>query len=136
MVDPDQRRDAGRDASESRDFLDLEVSPTAARGFVAGVIERWGRGDLVADAELVTSELATNAIMHGAGRFRVEVQRSLGGADPIRISVIDAGPGIPRILASDPTTPGGLGLVIVDRVASAWGVDHQPVGKVVWAELR
>jgi hypothetical protein len=39
------------------------------------------------------------------------------------------------VLPLDPTRIGGLGLVVVDRIASDWGVAPFPGGKTVWAAL-
>src|SRR5438874_1327182 len=39
-------------------------APRAARRFVVDVLRGWGRDDLVVDAAIVLTELATNAVLH------------------------------------------------------------------------
>ena len=52
----------------------------------------------------------------------------------LRIEVDDTAPEQPRIRTPDRT--GGRGLVLVDRLASSWGVQHHAQHKTVWAELQ
>ena len=56
--------------------------------------------------------------------------------DELFLSVIDesSAPLVPRPFGAADET-GGLGLTIVDRLTSAWGVDTVPGGKVVWAQM-
>ena len=84
------------------------------------------------DAALVTTELVTNAVIHG--RSVVDLDLYVDD-DGICLSVADLGPGVPAIRVPD-TTGGGYGLHIVEKLATRWG--HQaihPQGKRVWAEL-
>ncbi|WP_079144738.1 ATP-binding protein [Streptomyces agglomeratus] len=84
-------------------------------------------------AELLTTELVTNALVHtehdaevtatvAASRLRVEVRDSAGSHPRLRVPVADDG-------------THGRGLVLVQALADAWGVRAQGVGKVVWFEL-
>ncbi|MFG2924712.1 ATP-binding protein [Streptomyces sp. NPDC048305] len=88
----------------------------------------------VAVAELLLSELVTNALIHtrnGAvvtvttapGRVRVEVRDFVPGQEPA--------PYVPN--ADDGTH--GRGLLLVQNLADSWGVTAQALGKVVWFEL-
>jgi anti-sigma regulatory factor (Ser/Thr protein kinase) len=85
------------------------------------------------DTQLVVSELVTNALMHGDGEL---VLRASVTASTVQVSVSDSGDALPEVLPIDPTRIGGLGLIVVDRVAAAWGVSPFPGGKTVWATLR
>jgi anti-sigma regulatory factor (Ser/Thr protein kinase) len=85
------------------------------------------------DAELVVSELVTNALRHGLGD--VVVRSALTDDDVLQVSVTDSGPELPELQPVDPDRIGGVGLRIVDRVASEWGVAPFPGGKTVWAVL-
>jgi anti-sigma regulatory factor (Ser/Thr protein kinase) len=87
--------------------------------------------DLIDVAELLTSELATNAIRHGASGFelKIEVRRR------IRVEVRDTGGGHPAVVCAGPHDRSGRGLGIVAALSSAWGVIPSPEGKTVWYEL-
>jgi serine/threonine-protein kinase RsbW len=107
-----------------------------ARRFVATAVpSREGSEDGERMA-LVTSELASNAVLHVGSAFTVSVSVSASGRS-VRIAVLDRSSLGPT---SGPTAPGavtGRGLAIVDALATEWGVDDSPDpgGKWVWAEL-
>lgn len=82
------------------------------------------------DLAVVVSELATNAMRHGALPVRVSV--GVTPTDAV-VEVSDHGEEMPRLLDVDHSSPGGLGLVIVDRLARGWEVLSEPVGKTVRA---
>ena len=87
------------------------------------------------ELRLLVSELVTNAVRHGAEREHgVELTvRVRGGV--ARVEVTDGGHGFePPTEEPRPEEPGGWGLVVVDRLASRWGIDGGP-GTRVWAEL-
>lgn len=89
-------------------------------------------GVIVDDAILVADELVTNALRHGQAprSFRLAV---LHHGRRLRIEVEDASPQQPKIRTPDHT--GGRGLILVDQLASQWGVDYHDDYKTVWAEL-
>ena len=85
-----------------------------------------------ADAELVVSELVTNALLHGDPPVTVR----LSAAGTIRVEVSDAGPAVPIRLQQNTETMTGRGLAMVSALTSGWGVEALPGGgKTVWAEL-
>ena len=87
--------------------------------------------DLVA---LLTTEVLSNAVRQAAGP--VVAVFSLPTPDRLRVEVCDRSPASPRVLHPDPLDDGGhRGLMVVERLATAWGVEHRPVGKVVWFEV-
>jgi len=106
-----------------------------ARAFVRETLSRWGETSGVDEALLVTSELFTNAVLHGSGRIDVYVTL---GTETLRIAVVDDGTPTPDLwpeLAATPTL-GGRGLHIVDALASTWGNNFDPAGRTrVWAEM-
>lgn len=120
----------------SRSFLGSTVSITEARRFVTTFLKGWPD---VETAELIVSELATNAIRHSAsgrfgGRFHVTIRAE---RRRVWIGVLDeGGPGRPQIFPEYPELEGGRGLRIVSKVATDWGVlgDHR--GRTVWASLH
>jgi anti-sigma regulatory factor (Ser/Thr protein kinase) len=85
------------------------------------------------DLVLITSELVTNALLHGKGRIGVNLTHS---AQSIRVQVSDAGHD--PINMGAPTTDGttGRGLSIVDALSERWGTRKNSHGHVVvWADV-
>ena len=103
-----------------------------ARRFTAAALTAVACPALRGDAELVVSELVTNAILHSAGPVTLRVAPRRDG---VRIEVEDGTRSAPlRALASaDAMT--GRGIALVATLARRWGVDPVDPGKVVWAEL-
>jgi anti-sigma regulatory factor (Ser/Thr protein kinase) len=87
--------------------------------------------ELIDVAELLTSELATNAIIHAASGFELDIEVDRR----IRVEVRDAGGGRPAVLQAGPRDGSGRGLGLVQALSSAWGVIPSSPGKTVWYEL-
>ncbi|MBO0820774.1 MAG: ATP-binding protein [Nocardiopsaceae bacterium] len=91
----------------------------------------------VADAELVLSELVSNALRHATplpgGTVKVSWDLS---AETVLIAVSDGG-GDSFPTVSEPTSSslGGRGLSIVARLSEGWGVRRDETGTTVWAKL-
>jgi anti-sigma regulatory factor (Ser/Thr protein kinase) len=101
----------------------------AARHFVVDTLRRWGfPPQLLDDAALVSTELATNAVRHAASAFSLSLRVAHGA---VRIAVEDHEPVDEARLIVRPER--GLGLVA--GVSLRWGVDSSSGGKVIWAEL-
>ncbi len=134
-----------------RDVLELAPEPMsvrAARLFVVDRLQEWHFDDLVESGALLTSELATKAVLDG-GKFSVLIERIDSG---VRVEVTDhaprglsaqpdpdvlagqAGAGVLDLRAADATLFTGLGMV--DAIAARWGSDPEPGGgATVWFEL-
>jgi anti-sigma regulatory factor (Ser/Thr protein kinase) len=85
------------------------------------------------DVLLLVSELVTNACLHAGGPTGIALH---GTARGLRVEVSDDGSGMPMPrVPHEPGRPGGHGLHIVDRLASAWGTTRQDDGKTVWLEV-
>ncbi|HTX12340.1 MAG TPA: MEDS domain-containing protein [Solirubrobacteraceae bacterium] len=108
--------------------------PLAARRFASSVLTRRPYEDRVhlADARLLVSELATNAVIHAGTPFTVSIRYT---GSSVRISVRDWNPTQPVLRNGGPASLSGRGLHLVAAMAEAWGVDDGPDGKTVWAEL-
>ncbi|MFJ3962278.1 ATP-binding protein [Streptomyces sp. NPDC090036] len=119
-----------------RNYPPRQDSVPAARRRAAWLAVAWGQPGLAADAALLTSELTTNAVLHGAVEDRyVRVTLQLAGA-VLRIEVTDPKGErrpVPRLPANDEQY--GRGLHIVSALAERWGTSALVVGKTVWAEL-
>jgi anti-sigma regulatory factor (Ser/Thr protein kinase) len=115
------------------EFPAAAQSPGAARRFVDQALQRWGIDGLVLEhVRLVTSELATNAVVHAAGRFAVTV-RAL--PDAVRIAVDDPSLSEPVMRSRPPGAPAGRGLHVIAALAQEWGVEVTAHGKRVWADV-
>ena len=86
----------------------------------------------VAAAELLVSELVTNAILHARTPIDVAVV-ARGGV--VWVGVGDGSLRAPRLREGGVGSVSGRGLVVVDKIATRWGVDDRYGGKVVWFEL-
>jgi anti-sigma regulatory factor (Ser/Thr protein kinase) len=115
-----------------RRFVVSPEGPREARGFVLATLEEFGCEELATDAALVVTELATNAIEHARSDFTVSVVVPDAG---VRIEVRDWSPLEPRIQTSSTIATSGRGLLLVDALASAWGIVRNGDVKVVWAQL-
>jgi anti-sigma regulatory factor (Ser/Thr protein kinase) len=97
-----------------------------------GLADRDDGTDLTDTAELLVSELVTNALLHSAGsRLRLTLTAAHG---VLRCEVSDAGPRVPRVLAAGSATS-GRGMFLVDALALRWGCHQDGTGKTVWFEL-
>jgi anti-sigma regulatory factor (Ser/Thr protein kinase) len=118
-------------------------SVKTARDFTGRVLRAWGLADLTDVAELVISELVTNALRHGLepGRAITEecpVRLQLLGQNPhLMCMVTDPGTGIPVLREPGPCAETGRGLNVVECCSVRWGWDLlDGGGKVVWALLH
>jgi serine phosphatase RsbU (regulator of sigma subunit)/anti-sigma regulatory factor (Ser/Thr protein kinase) len=102
------------------------------RTFVGDEVRGLGRDDLVDDAVLVASELATNAMLHAAGIAAVRVS---GVPDGVRIEVHDRRQVPPRMGLGTPDAMTGRGLHLVAALSARWAAEPTEDGKMVWAEL-
>ncbi|MER5944282.1 ATP-binding protein [Streptomyces sp. NPDC001928] len=121
---PQLRRRLGR--------ADLRAVPEARRA-LRELLRHWGRPGRSDIAELLTSELVTNAIVH---TDREAVLTASVGPDGLRVEVRDFVARLPRprVPNADDCT-NGRGLILVQSLADAWGVRAHGVGKAVWFEL-
>jgi anti-sigma regulatory factor (Ser/Thr protein kinase) len=108
----------------------------AARRFVAGALAEWDLDErLLDDAQLVATELATNAVLHARSPFLVVVRVDDAA---VRLTVHDNSPAQPRVRPNGDRarSGGGRGLHVVAALTRQWGVDATDDGKAVWAELE
>ena len=122
----------------NRPALSLGSGPRGvqdARRWVVDTCRDIGRDDLVECAELGVSELVTNALLHAVPPFSVRVR---GTREHPRIEVRDGSPEPPLMPTPGPQHEDdllltfGRGLSIVARCSTAWGVDLDRHGKLVW----
>ncbi|WP_367130740.1 MULTISPECIES: ATP-binding protein [Streptomyces] len=119
------------------------------------LLAHWGAPGRADTAELLASELVTNALVHtdggavvkavltGAfgqarGRLRVEVRDFVSGHPALRGPGTDTGPVSLENMSMneiEKAATSGRGLLLVHALADGWGVRAHGVGKSVWFEL-
>jgi anti-sigma regulatory factor (Ser/Thr protein kinase) len=128
-----------------RSYMELGALSGAvpcARLHARHVLWEWGQKSLSEDAELVVSELATNAVSATQAIESVRPVRLWLFSDSSRtlIMIGDASPSPPRRIDPAATdTDGGRGLLLVEALSSNWGwytTRTAGTAKVVWAELH
>ncbi|MER5544338.1 SpoIIE family protein phosphatase [Streptomyces sp. NPDC002589] len=90
----------------------------------------WGLDEAAFAAELMLSELVTNAIRHGSGPIRVRLLHHR----TLICEVSDTSNTAPHLRRAASTDEGGRGLFLVAQLAQSWGTRYLPQGKVIWAE--
>jgi anti-sigma regulatory factor (Ser/Thr protein kinase) len=115
----------------------LNPHPTsvgAARRFVRDVLmSRQVADPVVETVELLTSEVVTNAIIHGRSGPLLAVQVN---ERAVRVAVGDVSPELPVRRPGRLDDVSGRGVIIIDELASAWGVERERNGsKRVWFEV-
>ncbi len=102
--------------------VDLEGAPAsvgAARRFVRQTLESWHLDGTLDAAVLLTSELATNAVLHARSGFAVLVRQL---DDQVRVEVLDSSPVPPRRRHNSAMAATGRGMGLVETLSTAWGV--------------
>src|SRR3954463_6500048 len=109
-------------------------APQQARRFIAATLEDPGLDETREVAELLVSELVTNAIVHAASPVEVEIERDDTGV-LVRVRDADTGPLVMRAGGVSELDEGGGGFLLVDRLAESWGTEHHGGRKCVWFRL-
>ena len=109
-------------------------APREARLAISQFLTRAGLPQLVDDAQLLASELVTNAVQHACGPIKVRASLSEGF---VRIEVSDSATATaPARRRAAPTDEGGRGMELVEKLSVRWGWKVTPENKVVWLDLR
>ncbi|MXM64431.1 SpoIIE family protein phosphatase [Streptomyces sp. HUCO-GS316] len=134
-------RRRGIDAPRSGGRLQQHVAPgdpealTGARHMIRAAVRAWGARDRADEIELVADELITNALMHTEGSAIVTLRVLTGSARRLRVDVEDTSSALPRRRDAGESGVSGRGLLLVDLLADAWGVEARGGGKCVWSEF-
>ncbi|MEV2255350.1 ATP-binding protein [Streptomyces sp. NPDC050147] len=124
-------------------------APRVARMTLRAALTGHGMGELLDVAELLTSEMVTNAYRHTKGPSSLRLRSVRGGR--LRVGVWDSNPHIPEPFDKPPGAFGappapadsdsGRGLFLVRQCADAWGgwpLGDQLFGsggKLLWFEV-
>ncbi|MFF2576979.1 SpoIIE family protein phosphatase [Streptomyces goshikiensis] len=112
---------------------DVPADPAEVSAVRAAATRRltdWGLEEQAFAAELMLSELVTNAVRYGTEPIQVRLilDRTL------ICEVSDGSSTAPHLRRAASTEEGGRGLFLVAQLAHAWGTRYTPHGKVIWAE--
>ncbi|MFD3941864.1 SpoIIE family protein phosphatase [Streptomyces sp. NPDC058579] len=121
---------------EAERIAEWDVPPDPAqvsrvRGEGAAQLAAWGLDEVAFTAELILSELVTNAIRYGAEPIRVRLLRDRR----LICEISDGSSTAPHLRYAATTDEGGRGLFLVAQFAERWGTRYTDRGKVIWAEL-
>lgn len=117
--------------------MDCSADPLAvrhARMFVAAAVKDSGLTDLVDRAELLASELVTNAVVHGQGPVHLVVEAR---SSSVVVQVRDASAQTQVAVGDEEVSDAdhGRGMLLVDALSDRWGWRKVKGGKVVWFAL-
>ncbi|MER6090097.1 ATP-binding SpoIIE family protein phosphatase, partial [Streptomyces bluensis] len=138
-VRPSVRRTALTVAQDGPDQV------AGARRHVRDFLQDWAREDQVDSAVLLVSEVVTNVLVHtdADALLIAEVTEATGVTEAtdgqerrrIRVEVTDAGDDLPHRRHPGELASFGRGLMLIELLADAWGVDPRGKGKTIWFEL-
>ncbi|WP_432484946.1 ATP-binding protein [Kineococcus esterisolvens] len=103
-----------------------------ARGFLRETLCRVHQEAVLEQALLLLSELAVNAVRHGAPPVRAVVDCRVR---VLHLSVSDGSRERPQHRRSPVQAESGRGVDLVDALSEAWGVQLVPSGKTVWCDV-
>jgi anti-sigma regulatory factor (Ser/Thr protein kinase) len=117
---------------KSVDLASDTEAPGAAREFLREALRTWrldGFGDVT---ELLADELVSNVVRHVGAPMQLRASRR---PSSIRIEVDDPSTEPPVRQDPDPWQDHGRGILLVDSLATTWGVELRDDGKCVWFEI-
>ena len=114
---------------------DLPMDSTAAAIARQHVRDAASTTDDVIDAELVASELVTNAWAHGRGTGAITITITVAD-DLLRLEVCSDSYGVPHQVASSDESTDGRGLLLIEKLAIDWGHVRRGSTLCVWADVQ
>ncbi|MCU1392139.1 MAG: ATP-binding region ATPase domain protein [Ilumatobacteraceae bacterium] len=125
------------EAEQSISVAPVPGSVRTARSFVRLFLDDPVPPSMAEVAVLLTSELVANAVLHAGPHARgAEIAvRVASTSEAVRVEVTDHSPTVPTVGDGALDKSGGRGILLVIRLASAWGVDPHGDGKTVWFSI-
>ncbi|MFE9441827.1 SpoIIE family protein phosphatase [Streptomyces sp. NPDC006602] len=99
---------------------------------VVAQLDRWWLSEATFTAELVVSELVTNAIRYGSQPIRL---RLIHDETTLICEVSDTSHTAPHLRRAKTWDEGGRGLLLVAQLTQRWGSRHTTDGKTIWSEI-
>ena len=118
--------------------FELQLEPdrsnvALARRFVMDAVHALGHEAAADVAELLTSEVVTNAVLHAGTSVQLRV---VGETGAVRIEVTDGSSAAPARRHYSPEAATGRGLGLVEALATEWGTRTEAGGKTVWFTIE
>jgi anti-anti-sigma regulatory factor len=114
-------------------FSPLPETAAQARGVTVDACHAWRLAHLAPSAELVVTELVSNAVRHARTTFNLTITRT---DRKLHLAVRDYATPLARLVGpADETEPGGRGLLIVEALSTWWGCTPTRDGKVTWVTM-
>ncbi|MFD4630734.1 SpoIIE family protein phosphatase [Streptomyces sp. NPDC058284] len=131
---PEQRTDARRTVLTVAQAEPERVA--GARRHLRELLHDWADDDQVDSAVLMVSEMLTNVLVHTDGdALMVAEVTGEPGMRRLRAEVADGSDDLPHKRRPGELASSGRGLVLMELLAGAWGVDPRGDGKSIWFEL-
>ncbi|MFE5940921.1 SpoIIE family protein phosphatase [Streptomyces sp. NPDC056480] len=109
----------------------------AAREQVRQLLHDWRDEEQLDSAVLMVSEMVTNVLVHTDGDALLVAEVACGEkARRLRVEVSDGSDELPHKRHPGEMASSGRGLVLMEMLADAWGVDPRGEGKAIWFELN
>ncbi|WP_461007257.1 ATP-binding SpoIIE family protein phosphatase [Streptomyces capparidis] len=106
------------------------------RANVRATLRDWARPELVDTAELLVSEVLTNVLVHtDSDALLCAELTGPPGRSRLRVEIVDSGDQLPHRRTPGELASSGRGLLLLDALADAWGVEPSGTGKTTWFEL-
>ncbi|MDT9698576.1 SpoIIE family protein phosphatase [Streptomyces sp. P17] len=108
-----------------------------ARQQLRELLHDWSSADQIDSAVLLLSETLTNVLVHtDADALLLAEVRGEAGGRRVRVEVTDTSDDLPHKRRPGELASSGRGLMLIELLADAWGVDPRGEGKSIWFELR
>ncbi|WP_030321397.1 ATP-binding SpoIIE family protein phosphatase [Streptomyces flavochromogenes] len=108
----------------------------SAREQVRQLLHDWRDEEQLDSAVLMVSEMVTNVLVHTDGDALLVAEVACGEkARRLRVEVSDGSDELPHKRHPGEMASSGRGLVLMEMLADAWGVDPRGEGKAIWFEL-
>ncbi|MFF0446230.1 SpoIIE family protein phosphatase [Streptomyces sp. NPDC004609] len=132
---------AAREAPRRTAMTIAQAEPeriSAARRTARELLHDWADPEQVDAAVLMVSEMVTNVLVHTDGNALLVAEVTSGdseGPRRVRVQVSDTSDDLPHVRRPGELASSGRGLVLMEVLADAWGVDPRGEGKSIWFEL-
>ncbi|WP_367124889.1 SpoIIE family protein phosphatase [Streptomyces phytohabitans] len=109
----------------------------SARHQLEYLMHDWKDEGQIHGAVLMLSEMLTNVLVHTDGDALAVAEISgERGARLLRVEVADHSDELPHLRTPGEMASSGRGLILMESLAGAWGVDPVGDGKSIWFEIR